>query len=222
MVTRGVREFCDRFDRAQVLGTTPGQNGWTVKDTSSEGIPTYLVTAAGMKLTLASTSEAEIVTMAQNDVLVYPLAKLRLFEFIASVAAVDAVTTIVMGLASAQADDVDDLATALLFKIDGTVSLSAVVAESDDGAIDLNDKPTGVSLGSVPKRFTFDFEEGLSDVKLYIDGERVAANVKFDLSHAAASQGVQPFFQIQKTSGTGVPALTIREVRATYNYATGV
>ena len=33
----------DRFNRAQALTTTPGENGWTIKDTSSAGTPTYLM-----------------------------------------------------------------------------------------------------------------------------------------------------------------------------------
>ena len=37
MMTRGTKQFVDLFDRAQVFSATPGQNGWTIADTSSSG-----------------------------------------------------------------------------------------------------------------------------------------------------------------------------------------
>jgi hypothetical protein len=111
-VSREVIRQVDHFLRAQAITTTPaGDFGWTAKDTSSAGTPTYLcVTEDGgsVKLTLAATSEEEIVTLFQNDVLPYDLAFLQYVEFVVKVAAVDAVTTLVFGVSSAQADTEDD------------------------------------------------------------------------------------------------------------------
>jgi len=57
------------------------------------------------------------------------------------------------------------------------------------------------------KRFYIDFSEGKSNVKFYVDGERVAAGQKFDMSNYALS--LQPFLQIQKTTGTQTGTATI-------------
>ena len=105
MMTRGTKQFVDLFDRAQVFSATPGQNGWTIADTSSSGTPTYLcVTEDGgaAALTLAATSEAENVCLFFNDVLPYDPRQVKYAKFVAKVAAVDSVSTIVFGLASAR------------------------------------------------------------------------------------------------------------------------
>lgn len=223
-ITRGVREFCDMFDRAQVLSTTPGMNGWTVKDTSSSGTPTYLcVTEDGgaMKLTLAATSEEEIVTMYQNDVLPWDLASLLSVSFILKVSGVDAATQLVFGLASAQNDTEDSIATNAWFRIDGVASTSALVCETDDGTTDNDDKSTGTTLSSTYKKCLIDFTNGLADVRFYVDGARVAASTTFDMSAVTSGQNVQPFVQLHKASGTGAPYVQIANVSAEYRYSYG-
>ena len=146
MRVRGVREWPleggDFFDRAQVFTTTPGQNGWTIADTSAAGAPTYLcITEDGgaAKLTLAATSELEIVTLYMNDVLPLDLASLQSVEFVAKVEAIDAVTTLVFGVGSARNDTSDTVATSAWFRMEGSASTSNVVVETDDGVVDRDD-----------------------------------------------------------------------------------
>jgi hypothetical protein len=221
-VAAGVIEFVDDFCRAQALSTTPGMNGWTVKDTSAAGTPTYLcVTEDGgaMALTLAATSEAEIVTMYQNDVLPLDLAQVQRVWFIAKVSGVDAVTQIAMGLASAQNDTLDSVSVNAWFRIDGTASTSNVVVETDDNVTDNDDNATGQTLGSTYKKFEIDFGKGLSDIRFLIDGQPVGSET-FSLAGVTAGQNVQPFVQVQKASGTGVPAITIAQIgwQSRYSY----
>src|SRR5690349_15761143 len=107
MLKRGVRHFVDCFDRAQALTTTPGVNGWTIKDTSSGGTPTYLTLTedgGAIKLLCDNTSEAQVVTMYQNDVLMLDLRMIDFVEFVAKVSGVDSVTSIAFGFASGQND----------------------------------------------------------------------------------------------------------------------
>jgi hypothetical protein len=224
MVNREVLQFCDYFNRAQALTTTPGHNGWTVKDTSSSGTPTYLVATddgGGMKLTLASTSEAEIVTMYHNDVLCFDLARIQFVEMIAKVGGTDSVTTLTMGLGSAQNDTDDSVATNAWFRMQGSASLTALVVETDDGVTDLDDKATGTTLGTTYKTLRIDFTNGLADVRFYVDGERVAAGTTFNMSGLTAGLNVQPFVQLQKASGTGVPTVTIKKFLIQYTEANG-
>jgi hypothetical protein len=224
MVNREVVCFLDYFNRAQALTTTPGMNGWTVKDTSSAGTPTYLVASGdggGMKLTLASTSEAEVVTMYHNDVLNFDLAQIQFVEMIAKVGGVDAVTTLTMGLGSAQSDTDDSVATNAWFRIEGSGSTSNLLVETDDAVTDLDDKATGTTLSSTYKTLRIDFTNGLADVRFYVDGERVAASTTFDMSGLTAGLNVQPWVQLQKASGTGVPTVTIKKFLIQYREANG-
>lgn len=208
----------DCFDRAQALTTTPGFNGWTVKDTSSSGTPTYLcISGGGMKLSLVATSEEEIVTMYQNDVLAFDIDEIQTVEFKAKVASIDAVTTLVMGLGSAQNDTEDSVTNLAWFRMEGSASTSNVVVETDDGTNDNDDKATGTTLSSTLKKFVIDFTNGKSDVRFYIDDARVAASTTFDMSNATGN--LQPFFQIHKASGTGTPSVTIEYFKLVYSKA---
>lgn len=224
MIVRGTREFIDHFDRAQALTTTPGQNGWTIEDTSSAGTPTYLcVTEDGgaMKLTLAATSEAEIVTMYHNDVLMYDLAMLQRIWYIVKVAGIDSATTLTFGVGSGQADTDDSVAVNAWFRMEGSGSTSNLLAESDDGTTDLDDKATGTTLSSTYKKCEIDFTNGLSDIRFFVDGARVADGTTFTLANITAGQNVQPIIQLQKASGTGVPSISIAQFGAVFNYAYG-
>lgn len=221
--SQGTIEFRDDFNRAQEFSTTPGHNGWTIKDTSAAGTPTYLCATedgGSAVLTLAATSEAEVVTLYQKDVLPIDLAKLKRFEVIAKVGGIDSVTTVCLGLASAQNDTSDSVAVNCWFKMAGADSTSAVVIETDDGVTDDDDNATGQTLAAVYKRFEIDFSNGLSDVRFYIDGQPVGAGT-FSLAGVSAGQNVQPFFQLQKASGTGTPSLTIARVAYDEAYSYG-
>lgn len=223
-VSRGVRNFEDFFDRAQAFTTTPGQNGWTIADTSSAGTPTYLcITEDGgaAKLTLASTSEAEIVTLYTNDVLPFDLAQIQRTDFIVKVAGIDAVTTLTFGLGNARNDTDDTVGVNCWFRMEGSASTSNLLVETDDGTTDNDDKATGTTLSSTYKKCSIDFTNGLTDIRFYVDGERVASGTTFSMSAITAGQNVQPIIQLQKASGTGVPSITIAAVCIQYKYAYG-
>lgn len=217
-VQREAIERVDRFDRAQALTATPGHNGWTVADTSAAGTPTFLTTTDGMVLTLEATSEAQIVTMYQNDILYLPSARLKSVEFDVEVAGIEAVTTLVFGVASERNDTDDTVAEHAWFRMEGSVSTANVVVETDDGTNDNNDVATGKTLAATKFRFRIDFSRGLSDVRFYIDGDRVAAGTTFDMSSIGATQGLQPLVQLQKASGTGTPSVTISRYKEHFNY----
>lgn len=224
MVNREVLVFEDYFNRAQALTTTPGQNGWTVADTSSSGTPTYLVATGdggGMVLTLTSTSEAQIVTMYHNDVLCFDYRTIQNVEIIAKVSGIDAVTTLVMGVSGARNDTADSAATHAWFRMEGSVSTANVVVETDDAVTDNDDKATGTTLAAVYKTFVIDFTKGITDIRFYIDGEPVATSTTFSLNGLTAGLNAQPMVMIQKASGTGTPAVTIKKFRIQYTEANG-
>lgn len=224
MITRGVREFCDLFDRAQAFTTTPGQNGWTIADTSSAGTPTYLCATedgGSAVLTLASTSEAENVCLFFNDVLPWDLAGLQYVKFVAKVSGIDSASTLVFGVGSARNDTPDSVTVSAWFRMEGSASTSAVVVETDDNSNTWDDVATGQTLSSTYKTFMIDFSRGLADVRFFIEGEPVATGTTFNMSAVTSGQNVQPIVQIQKASGTGTPAVTIALIEAQYRYAYG-
>jgi len=223
-VTRGVITKVENYDRAQSFTTTPGEGGWTIADTSSAGTPTYLcITEDGgaAKLTLAATSEAENVCLYFNDVLPLDLASLHRIEFVAKVAGIDSVTTLVFGLGDARNDTPDTVATNCWFRMEGSVSTTNIVVETDDGTTNNDDKATGSTLAAVYKKFLIDFTNGISDIRFFIDGERVAAATTFTLAGITSGQNVQPMIQLQKASGTGVPSITIAQITTQQKYAYG-
>lgn len=226
MVHRGIKTLIEKFDRAQAFTTTPGQNGWTIADTSSSGTPTYLcVTEDGgaAALTLAATSELENVCLYFNDVLPFDLAMIQHVWFVAKFnAQADAVTTLTMGLGSARNDTPDSVTVNAWFRVEGSVSTSNLLCETDDNTTDNDDKATGTTLTTTYKKLGIDFTNGLADVRFYVDGARVAAGTTFNMSAVTSGQNVQPIIQLQKASGTGVPAIQIAEFGIQYRYALGV
>lgn len=221
-VIRALICFFDWFNRGQTYSTTPGFNGWTIKDTSSAGTPTYAnQNGGGVKLLCDNTSEAQIVTLYQNDVLAVPLLNLQRVRFSAKVSGIDAVTTLVMGMASAQNDTADSVATNAWFRMQGSASTSAIVAETDDGTTDNDDVATGATLSSTSKEFIIDFSRGITDIRFFVDGQPVALATTFSMNAATSTTYVQPFVQLQKASGTGVPAVTIDHIEYEYSMSLG-
>lgn len=218
LATSGTTTFHDDFRRAQSFTTTPGQNGWTIKDTSSSGTPTYLIGTDGATLTLAATNESEIVTLYTNDVKTIPLEDIISIEWAMKVANIDSNTIMVAGVATNQNDTADSVAEHAWFRIEGATSTTALVAETDDATTDNNDKATGTSLSSTVKRLKIDFRNGLDDVRFYVDGSRRASATTFDMEAATANLTVQPFVQLQKSTGTGTPSVSIRSCTIVYRY----
>ncbi|HQZ66670.1 MAG TPA: hypothetical protein PLY87_16375 [Planctomycetaceae bacterium] len=226
MIQRGTIDWPvpggEHFTRAQALTTTPGQNGWTAVLTGTS-VTALCVTAdsGALKLSTTATSESQLVVAYHNDVLAFDLRQLKYIEFVALVAGIDSVSTVIMGVASAHNATLDSIATNAWFRMQGSASLTAVVAETDDATNDNDDKATGQTLAAVYKTFKIDFEKGLSDVRFFIEGERVAAGTTFDMSALTAGLNVQPYIAVAKASGTGVPSITVAKVRPVYNYAYG-
>jgi len=218
MATSGTYTFIDDFRRAQALTTTPGFNGWTSKITGTT--PTWLcVSGVGMVGSLTSTNEAQIATLYQNNVLPFTLNDIASIEWAASVSGIDAVTTLTMGLASAQNDTADSVATNAWFRMEGSASTSLLVVETDDGTADNNDIATLSSLSSTVRRLRVDFANGLDDIRFYVDGQRRSSGTTFSMEAAADPTYLQPFVQLQKASGTGVPSVTLRSVIVKYRYS---
>jgi hypothetical protein len=119
-------------------------------------------------------------------------------------------TELVFGLGSARNDTTDSVVANAWFKMVGANSTTLVYVETDDGVRDNDDISSGATLGTAFKKFFIDFSNK-RDVKFYIDGVRVAQSTTFDMSGYAS--GVQPYFQIQKTSDANTDSFTVDYIK---------
>lgn len=221
---------CDRFSfrgHQNFPATASGAgNVWVKTDTSSSGSPTVGgANGGGVAMTLDSTTEVQNLCLSFGDVLSYDIDDLVRAEFIVKcTASLDTATSIAFGMASARNDAIDSIAAHASIRVIGS---NDVVVESDDGTNDNDDVATGITLGSTFKRFAIDFATGIAtreapSVSLggkanvqFFGGNsvgslrRLASGTRFDMSNY--SSGLQPYFQIQKTSDSNTDSLTLLE-----------
>ncbi len=118
---------------------------------------------------------------------------------------------VVMGLAGDHNLDKDSVAEHAWFRLDASGVLKV---ETDDTTNDEDDVATGITLTAAEfVTLGIDFAD-LSDVKFYVNGARVAGDTTFDMSNLSDSEAVmQPYFSLDKASGTGVGTLDIDYVK---------
>ncbi len=210
----------DNFFRPQTLTTTPGFNGWTRTSTGGASAPAC-VAGGGMQIALAATNEIEIETMSFGDILVYPATGLQRVEFNVSATGIGAADTISFGMASARNDAPLSVTSFAGFRVLGSGSLSNVLIDCRDGVNAANTKNGIAAIGqnigqaalnSIARKFAIDFTNGLSDIRFYVDGDRVTPGTQFSMGALTSTSYLQPFFQVQKTASTDVPAVTISRV----------
>lgn len=215
------------WNRGQVFTTTAGPGGWAIYDVSSSGTPTYQIENVGgipcARLLLDNTSEAQTVCLYQKDNLLIPLRRLRRAQMMLKILNANAVTTVLAGFASARNDTPDNVAVHSWFALFGAASLTALVAESDDGTTDKDDQTTGIVVGTDWMKLEWEFGGDapplgalLKPVKLSVNGVPVCQGVNFDLSGVSASQGVQPLIELKKASGTGTPEVCVGPLEYEY------
>ncbi|HWB13336.1 MAG TPA: hypothetical protein VG826_29190 [Pirellulales bacterium] len=209
-------EFADDFLGHRVYSATAGSNvghSWLIKDTSAAGTPTYASvspSASGeVKLAFDNTAEAQILTLYQNDVLQFDIDDILelTWRVKLGVTTINANTTLVFGIASAENDTMDSVAEAAWFKMDGGNSTSLVVVETDDNVTNNDDIATGKSLSSSYKDFVISFAAGKKDVKFFIDGQPVATSTTFDMSQYTGS--FQLYLQVQKGANAETDSVVI-------------
>jgi hypothetical protein len=213
----GIQDFQDFYDDFNgTVATLPASadpaTPWMIDDTSAAGAPTYTKGTSVATLKLAATSEVENVCLHFNDSLDFDIDDIQRVEMrVALDAVLTTGTELCFGVGSARADTSDSVAANAWFKMVGATSITLVYCETDDGTRDVDDISSGATLGTTYKRFVIDFAGGKSNVKFYIDGQRVAASQTFDMSGYSA--GLQPIFQIQKAANTNVNGVLVDYIK---------
>lgn len=217
-------EYYFRGEQALAAAGSGAGGPWVKADTSSAGSPTVAgLLGGGLRMLLASTTEVENLCVYHGDVLSFDIDDIVAAEFaVKTVATLDSATSIAFGLCSARNDDPDSLTAHASFRCIGS---NAVVVETDDGTNDNDDVATGLTIGTGWKRFRMDFASRnttmeppsvskgrKSNIEFYGSNDngslrRVASGTRFDMSNY--SSGLQPYFQIQKTSDSNTDNLDI-------------
>jgi hypothetical protein len=205
-----------------------GNSPWVKRVTGSA---TCALAATGITLALDATNEAQITNLYFNDLLVYDIDDVMAFGFVAQASvALGANARFAMGLGSAYNATLDSVAANAWFIGAGS---STVLCETDDGTNDTDDKSTGQTLAAAFKRFEIDFSSGLGGAS--VTGTQVGqkGNVKFSMSCGRDNamqrvcestrfnmenyaSGLQPMFQLQKSSSTNLGSIIIRSAWIRY------
>ena len=185
---------------------------WVVAVTGAAP-PTAVRNGSEAIFTLTSASQEQILGGGHGDALSFDIDELQSIEFRVRIGAATFTSGSILafGVGSARNNTLDSVAANAWFRMEGANSTTQVYVETDDGVRDNDDVATGVTLGTTFKRFLIDFTGGKSNVKFYIDGERVAAGTTFNMS--AYSAGLQPIIQLQKASNANADVLTVDYVR---------
>lgn len=214
---RDFETFRDDFSGAVATFPTSADpaTAWLVDDTSASGSPVYTKGTSVATLTLAATSEVENVCLHFNDALDFDIDLVQRIEMRVKIGASTFTSGSILcfGVGSARNDTADSVDANAWFRMEGANSTTLVYVETDDGVRDNNDVSTGLTLGTTYREFVIDFTGGKSNVKFYIDGNRVAGTTTFDMS--GYSSGLQPIIQLQKAANTNVDSVVIDYVAVT-------
>lgn len=222
-----------RFTGARIVPATAVDGPWSKVAVTTGGTPTLLNSGGACVGTIvAGGGGAESICLYTGDNLGYDIDDLISAEFWLSVSGIESVTTLVCGMASAQNATPDSVAAHAWFRMEGSASTTALLVETDDGTTDTDDKATGMTLGSTVRKLQIKFADdvysaappasnlgGKANVKFLAENSQgllvpVATTTRFDMS--AYSSRLQPMVQLQRASGSGTPAFSLRRVRITY------
>lgn len=179
---------------------------WGKQDTGG-GAANYEADAAGgvYHLALEATDEVQTLTLYFADQLVIGASKKPIITFGIKIPQQTAVTRFVAGLASARNATLDSIVTNAWIRAEG--ANNNILIETDDGTTDTDDKDSGAdyTAGGLA-HFRIDLTN-LSDVGFYryntTSRQWERLNNGNTMSLAAASAAVlQPYFELQKDSGS--------------------
>lgn len=119
----------------------------------------------------------------------------------------------VAGLSIAWADGPDAIGKSVWFQATGSGEL---YAGCDDATTDTN-VTTGTTLTTADWAYLMIDASEVSNIKFFINGNRVCSSSTFAYAATGANAIMQPFFSMYKASGTGVGTLYVDSVRLRQN-----
>jgi len=229
----GIQDFwCfeDDFIGGGTFGTSAGVDPWVATITGTTPTVTRIdlsetagVYRPGIAQLVFAGTEIQNVCLSFGNKLAFDINKTRGFEcglrYVAEASSKkDTTTTMAWGLTGDRNDAIDSIAIASIFRLAGAADIAAqpVVVENDDATNTNDDVATGLTMtDSLWYKFKIDLNN-LDDVKMYgglAAGEMIRLAPSTTLKMSAYGGGLQPFFQIQKTSDANTDAMQIDYVR---------
>lgn len=199
-------------------GVLPGTMG-SIWEHLEEGTPTSLAvdpnsTTGGVLAALAATNEAEEHAITFGDILPFKVSDTSYtqIEFRAKVASASYTNVItVMGLASAYTTTKTGLTRCAVFGLSGSDG-TKLNARTDDNTTDTNGSNILTIVNDVWHIYRIDLSN-INDIKFYVDGVKVSTANQFAMATLTTPAYFQPFFSVQKASGTAAPTLYLDYVR---------
>jgi hypothetical protein len=163
-------------------------------------------------LHLAATSEAEDAVLYMGDQKPFDVGSGLIFETRVNMAVAPGTgVCAVFGMAGSHNLAKDSVTEAAWFRFDASLVCKV---ESDDTTNNNDDVATGhTAVAGTYDIYRIDFTT-LTDVKFFINGARVASGTTFDMSNlTAGEQQMQPYFSLDKASGTGLGDINIDYIK---------
>lgn len=209
------KQFVEEFQGAAGGSVFDGTMIWNVVDV---GDATEAIVADDDKflLHIHATDEAEDAVLYQSDNKTFDVGEGLIFETRIDMAVSPGTGVVaVFGMCGDHNLDKDSATEAAWFRMDASLVLKV---ETDDTTNNEDDVATGITLvAGTNNIFRIDFTD-LTDVKFFVDGARVASGTTFDMSNlSAAEQKMQPYFSLDKASGTGLGDMNIDYVKCFSN-----
>ena len=179
-------------------------SGFKNHDTSAGGTPTFAFQSVAdgvYRMAFASNDEAEYLSTYLGDVVCIPPTKNPVFEARVKITGTfSADDRVVIGLASARHNTLDNIADHAWFRMEGANN-NILVEGDDDGTTDNDDNDTGKDWTSGTfHTYKIDMSD-LTDVKFFVDGTKCALPEAMDVSGMAAGDLLQPYIAMQKDAG---------------------
>lgn len=206
-------QFVEDFLGVAGGGPFDGTTIWNVVDVGSATEAIVADSSNGVfRLALTADDEAQDAVLYMGDNKTFDVGNDLIFEARVNVAATPGTgVCAVFGMAGDHNLDKDTVTEAAWFRLQAGAS---ILCESDDTTNNNDDKDTGFDITNGTYRiYRIDFTD-LSDVKFFVDGQRVLRSTQFDMSNLlAAEQQMQPYFSLDKANGTGAGTLDIDYIK---------
>ncbi len=167
-------------------------------------------------LHLAVTDEAEDAVLYMGDNRTFDLGKGLIFETrVDMTVAPGTGVCAVFGMCGDHNLDKDTVTEAAWFRFDASLVCKV---ETDDTSNNNDDVATGhTAVAGTYDIYRIDFTD-LTNVKFFINGQRVASDTTFDMSNLSATeQQMQPYWSLDKASGAGLGDINIDYVKIWQN-----
>lgn len=188
-----------------------GTTIWTALDVGANGTTAQVADQHQWLLHLTADSEAQDQGIYHGDNRTFDVGAGLIFEARVDMAVAPGTgVRAVFGMCGDHALDKDAITESAWFSFDASMVGDA---ETDDTTNDTSAATGNTAVAGTYDIYRIDFTT-LADVKFFINGVRVAASTTFDMSNLSASeQQMQPYFMIDKPSGTSLGDVNIDYVK---------